>query len=93
MEAFNVKGAGAGTLANLQEKVAKSSKEHLKEIIDKVDAKEVDIKIATYNGDLIDGLISIDEELGIDLIIISPRSNDINEELYLGYTSGRVVKN
>ncbi|MET7028657.1 universal stress protein [Sediminicola luteus] len=92
MEVFNVKGTGAGTLANLQEKVAESSKERLLEIINKVDAKKVDIKIATYNGDLIDGLISIDSELGIDLIIISPRSNDIKEELYLGHTSGRVVK-
>ncbi|MGY8913914.1 MAG: universal stress protein, partial [Flavobacteriales bacterium] len=92
MEVFNVKGTGAGTLANLQEKVAESSKEHLMEVIKKVDSKKVDIKIATYNGDLIDGLISIDKELGIDLIIISPRSNDIKEELYLGHTSGRVVK-
>jgi hypothetical protein len=31
-------------------------------------------------------------ELGIDLVIISPRSNDIKEELYLGNTSGRIIK-
>ncbi|MEH6679875.1 MAG: universal stress protein [Sediminicola sp.] len=92
MEVFNVKGTGAGTLSNLEDKVAESSKEHLKKVIDQVDSKNVDIKIATYNGDLIDGLISIDRELGIDLIIIHPRSNDIKEELYLGNTSGRIVK-
>ena len=73
-------------------KVAKSSKEHVREVIEKVDSKSVKIKIATYNGDIIDGLKDIDKELGIDLIIMAPRSNDIQEELYLGYTSGRIIK-
>ncbi len=91
MEVFSVT-ALAGNLSNVEEKVAQSSKEHLKEVIEKVDAKGVEIKIATYNGDLIDGLVEIDNELGIDLIIISPRSNDIKEELYLGHTSGRIIK-
>lgn len=91
MEVFSAK-SGAGDLINLEEKIAEISKGHLKEVIEKVDAKNVDIKIATYNGDLIDGLKEIDEELGIDLIIISPRSNAISEELYLGHTSGRIIK-
>ncbi len=91
MEVFSAK-SGAGDLINLEEKIAEISKEHLKEVIEKVDAKKVEIKIATYNGDLIDGLKDIDEELGIDLIIIAPRSNDISEELYLGYTSGKIIK-
>jgi nucleotide-binding universal stress UspA family protein len=91
MEVFNVT-KGAGNLKNITAKVAQSGKERLKEIINKVDAKKVEIKIATYNGDLIDGLKEIDDELGIDLIVIAPRSNDIKEELYLGHTSGRIIK-
>ncbi|NNC61341.1 MAG: universal stress protein, partial [Eudoraea sp.] len=91
MEVFNVT-SGAGKLTNISAKVEKSGKERLKEIIGKVDARDVDIKIATYNGDLIDGLKEIDEEIGIDLLVIAPRSNDIKEELYLGHTSGRMIK-
>lgn len=91
MDVFSVSVA-AGNLGNLEEKVAKSSKEQLKEVIAKVDTRKVEIKIATYNGDLIDGLKGIDRELGIDLLIMAPRSNDIREELYLGHTSGRIVK-
>jgi pimeloyl-ACP methyl ester carboxylesterase len=91
MDVFNVTTA-VGSLANVEEKVAKSSKEHLKEVIDQVDTKGVEIKLATYNGDMIDGLKSINKELGIDLIIIAPKSNDIQEELYLGNTSGRIIK-
>ena len=91
MEVFSV-SAGAGKLTNISERVAKSSKERLKEVISKVSSNNVAIKIATYNGDLIDGLKEIDRELGIDLIIISPRCNDIKDELYLGHTTGRIVK-
>lgn len=91
MDVFSVIST-AGSLASVEKKVAESSKEHLKEVIGKVDTKNIDIKIATYNGDIIDGLTDIDKELGIDLIIIAPRSNDIQEELYLGNTSGRIIK-
>ncbi len=91
MDVFTV-SAKAGSLANISEKVAKSAKERLKEVIDKVDAKGAAIKIATYNGEITDGLKEIDRELGIDLIIVAPRSNDIKEELYLGNTTGKIIK-
>lgn len=91
MDVFSVT-SGTGSLANVKEKVAKSSKEHLKEVIETVNTNGVEIKIATYNGDIIDGLKEIDKELGIDLMIIAPRSNAIEEELYLGNTTGRIVK-
>lgn len=91
MEVFTVMSK-AGSLANVAAKVAKSSEEHLKEVIGKVDSKNIEVKIATYNGDIVDGVNEINNELGIDLIIIAPRSNDIKEELYLGHTSGRIVK-
>ncbi|EAR02909.1 universal stress protein [Maribacter sp. HTCC2170] len=91
MEVFNV-SAKAGSLANISEKVAKSGKERLKGVINQVDSKNVNIKIATYNGDLVDGIKNIDKELGIDIIILAPRSNEIKEGLYLGHTSGRIVK-
>ena len=83
MEVFSV-SAKAGSLANITEIVTESSKERMKEVIEKIDAKDVPIKIATYNGDIVDGLKEIDRELGIDLIIMSPRSNDIQEELLFG---------
>ncbi len=91
MDVFNV-SAKAGSLANISDKVAAGSKERLREVIGKVNAGNVTIKLASYNGDIVDGLKGIDRELGIDLIILAPRSNDIKEELYLGNTTGRIIK-
>ncbi len=91
MDVFSV-SAKTGNLVNISKKVEQLSKEQLKEVISKVNTKNTTVKIATYNGDIIDGLKEIDKDLGIDLIILAPRSNDMNEELYLGKTSGRIVK-
>ncbi len=84
--------AKTGTLANVSEKIAESGKERLKGVIAKTDQKNTDIKVVTYEGDLVDGLNDIDKEIGVDLIILAPRSTDIREELYLGSTSGGIVK-
>jgi len=91
MEVFSAK-TGAGELTNIPKKVEESSKQRLKEVIEKVDSKKIEMKIATYNGDIVDGLKEIDKELGIDLIIIASKCSDIKEELYLGNTSGRIIK-
>jgi len=92
MEVFNASVGAGKSLANVTQKLAESGKERLKEVIDKIESKGVHIKIATYNGGIADGLKSIDKELGIDLIIIAPRSNDVTEESYLGNTSGKIIK-
>ena len=91
MDVFNVTGK-IGTLTNVTQKIAENSKERLKEVIGRVDTKKVSIKIASFNGELKDGLKEIDKGIGIDLIILAPRSNDIQEENYLGQTSGAIIK-
>lgn len=91
MEVFSAQ-VGAGNLTNVSEKVKQISEAHLKEVIEKVDRKGVEISIATYKGDLVDGLKEVHQGLGIDLVIIAARCNDPQEELYLGHTTGRIIK-
>ena len=91
MEVLNV-APRAADLANIKKKAMESSKERIREMISGIDPGGVNIKAATYSGDLIDGLKDLDRELGIDLIIIAPRSTEVDEALYLGSTSGRIIK-
>ena len=91
MEVLTI-GSRTGDLANVREKIVESSQERLRELIGKVNTGKTKVKIATYNGDIVDGLNDLTEELGIDLIIIAPRSVEIDEELYLGNTTGRIIK-
>ena len=91
MQAYSVMSK-AGTIANVNEIMERTSTERLEEVIAAVDRKNTNVKIVTYKGDVVDGIKAVDGELGIDLIILSPKSNDIREEVYLGNTSGRIIK-
>lgn len=92
MDVINI-SSKTGNLGNISEKIEETNIERIKQIIEKVDANNAVIKIATYNGDIVSGLKDIDREIGIDLIILSPRSNDIQQEqLYLGNTTGKIIK-
>ncbi|QLE01044.1 universal stress protein [Galbibacter sp. BG1] len=81
-----------GTISNLEDRVAKSTTEQLEEVLSKVDIKGVPVTIKAYNGDVIDGINAVDNQYGIDLIVLEPRSTDIREEVFLGKTSGKIVK-
>lgn len=64
----------------------------VKEMVQSVDNDPADIKIVNYKGDLLKGIESLDSEIGLDLIVVGPKSNDINDALFLGKTSGKIVK-
>lgn len=82
----------AGTIINIDEIMLRETNLYLRAIVKNVDTKHVDVKIIAAKGKVIDTINSINNELGIDLIILGPKSNSINEEVFLGSTSGSIVK-
>ena len=52
----------------------------------------VDIKMVNYEGDLVSGIESLDKEIGLDLIVVGPKSNDSSDKLFLGKISGKITK-
>jgi nucleotide-binding universal stress UspA family protein len=82
----------AGTILNVDEIVGRETTSSVKEVVDNVDLKGVEVTIISAKGNVIDSINSINKELGVDLIILGPRSNSIKEEMFLGSTSGSIVK-
>ena len=82
----------AGTMVNVDAVLARESKALLDDLISKVDTKGIDIVVRSLKGDLIDTLELVCKAADIDLIIIEPRTNSIKEEVFLGKTSGKIVK-
>jgi hypothetical protein len=66
--------------------------EFLNKHVAKVDTKDVEVIIKTFKGKLIDTLELVCKTLDIDLILLEPRINSVNEEVYLGDTSGKIIK-
>lgn len=82
----------AGTMIKVDEILERESYNFLKAHIAKVDTKDVEIHIKTYKGKLVETIESRAKSLNIDLIMLEPRTNSIKEEVYLGKTSGRIIK-
>jgi len=82
----------AGTIINVDDIVARETNLYIQTIIKSVDTKDVDVKMISAKGGTVDSINAVNNELGIDLIVVGPRSNSIKEEVFLGSTSGSIVK-
>jgi len=82
----------AGTMIKIDHIIERESRDFLKSQIDKIDTKGVEVITRTLKGELIDTLELACKSAEIDLILIEPRTNSIKDEVYLGKTSGKIVK-
>jgi len=81
-----------GTMMKIDEFMDRETKLYLKSLINSVDRKDVDIKIVAAKGETVESIRAINTELGIDLIVLGPKSNSIKDEVFLGATSGGIIK-
>lgn len=84
--------AKAGAIINVDGIVAREQIASVKEVVDQVDRKNVSIKIISAKGNVIDSITAVNDELGIDLVIVGPRPNDLRENYFLGKTPGSIIK-
>ena len=82
----------AGTMINVDQILERESKEYLKGLMTKVDTKGVEVIVNTVKGKLIETLELIRDTAEIDLILVEPRTNSTNDEVFLGNTSGKIIK-
>lgn len=82
----------AGTMIKVDHILERESLEFLNSHVKKVETKGVEIVVKTFKGKLVDTLELICQSMDIDLIMIEPRTNSVNEEVYLGKTSGKIIK-
>ena len=82
----------AGTMIKIDHIIERESKAFLEDHVSKIDAKGVQIVTKVLKGDLIDTLNLACKTANIDLIIIEPRTNSIKDEVFLGKTSGKIIK-
>ncbi|NVJ88046.1 MAG: universal stress protein [Flavobacteriaceae bacterium] len=82
----------AGTMINVDAIIERETNLYLKTMVNAVDRKNVDIKLISAKGSTVESVIAIDEEIGIDLIIVGAKSNSMKEEVFLGKTAGSIAK-
>jgi nucleotide-binding universal stress UspA family protein len=82
----------AGTMIKVDHIIERESKAFLESHVASIDTKGVEVITKTLKGKLVDTVEKVCEALDVDLIILEPRTNSIKDEVYLGKTSGKIVK-
>jgi len=82
----------AGTMINVDQILEEAGQNYLNGLMEQVDAKGVEVIVSTVKGKLIDTLEKIRDTEDIDLILVEPRTNTTHEEVFLGNTSGKIIK-
>lgn len=82
----------AGTMVNLDQILERESKEFLNDLVSKIDTKNVEVVTKALKGKVVNTLELVCKIANIDLIMIEPRTNSVNDEVFLGETSGKIIK-
>lgn len=82
----------AGTMIKVDYILERESREFLNSHIAKIDTKGVEVVTRTLKGELVDTIETLCVNADIDLILLEPRINSVRDEVYLGKTSGKIIK-
>lgn len=82
----------AGTMVKVDEIIKRESLEFLNGLVSEIDTKSVNVTVKVLKGKLIDTLELACSAANIDLVLIEPKTTSIKDEVYLGKTSGKIIK-
>ncbi len=91
MDAFNPSFPNAHLL-NAKHAVENNNSKRIKELVQRIDHKGINIQLVTYEGDVLSGIDALDQKVSLDLILSGPMPNADNEAVFLGPTAGKLVK-
>ncbi|XLS29093.1 universal stress protein [Flavobacteriaceae bacterium M23B6Z8] len=81
----------AGSILKVEQIIERETKAYVKEFIDKVDPKGVEMASVIAKGSLPELIEKMANELSIDLVMVSS-NNNIQEEVYLEAIPGSIIK-
>lgn len=82
----------AGSATKLNQVLKEDSENRLDEVVKGVNHKGVSVIAHPIKGAVVEGVERFNKHVPVDLMVLSPRSNSVREEVYLGNTTGKLVK-
>lgn len=82
----------AGGLTKVTQLAMEDNQAQLEEVLGQVDTQGVEVIARPIKGDPFEGIARVSKQLHINLIIVSPQSVEIKDEIYLGSITGKLVK-
>lgn len=82
----------AGTMIKIDHILEQDTLDYLNDLVSKVNTKNVEVVVRALKGKFVDTIELACKAANIDLILIEPRIYSEDEDLFLGKTSGKIVK-
>ena len=82
----------AGSMIKVDQILEAESKAFLEKHVASINTEGVEVHTRTYKGKLVKTLEKVCQDLEVDLVVLEPRTNSIKDEVYLGKTSGKIIK-
>jgi nucleotide-binding universal stress UspA family protein len=82
----------AGGLSKVNTILKEDSENRIDEVLRKVDKRDVTVIAHPIKGSVAETINRFNKHVPVDLMVLAPRSNSIREEVYLGNTSGKIMK-
>ncbi|WP_412987269.1 universal stress protein [Pontimicrobium sp. IMCC45349] len=82
----------AGTMMKVDYILERESLEFLDGLVSQINTRGVEVETKILKGKLAPTLELACEKLNIDLILVEPRTTSIKDEVFLGRTSGKIIK-
>ncbi len=82
----------SGSLPSVNKTLKEITSSLIEEMLSKLDHKGVDVIALPLEGELLEAIPKFNLENAIDLIVLGPENNTINDPYFLGDTSGSLVK-
>ncbi|WP_299762083.1 universal stress protein [uncultured Dokdonia sp.] len=81
-----------GGMSKVNTLLKEESENRIDTVLNSVDKKSVSVIAHPIKGEILEGVERFNKHVPVDLMILSPRSNSQRDEVYLGKTSGKLVK-
>ncbi|QNJ97557.1 universal stress protein [Constantimarinum furrinae] len=81
-----------GGLTKVNALIKEETENRLEEVVSKVNKRDVTVIAHPIKGSVVESINRFNRHVHVDLMVLSPRSNSIREEVYLGNTSGKIMK-
>lgn len=81
-----------GGLTKVNTLLKEESENNLAKALKAVNNKNVSVIAHPIKGETLEGVKRFNKHVPVDLMVLAPRSNSISEDVYLGRTTGRLVK-
>lgn len=84
--------ANPNQISNFKARMEEENQSRIQEMIQQMMPATKAVQMVKSNADLLGTIKKLDREIGLDLIVIPPYSNDVDETIFLGSTAGSIIK-